>query len=155
MKNILKYKQFENNWQIELTEDESELKDNLEFILLDLKDLGIDYSISGRNIYMTDGSILLSPLSTWFRNTGVESGFKHYINIRLRPDYNKIVEIINILEDCFNYAENEGWKYSLTIERNMTIVRIDINSIVELQKRAEYKNNNTNLGSISVFLWKM
>ena len=39
MKNILKYKQFENNWQIELTEDESELKDNLEFILLDLKDL--------------------------------------------------------------------------------------------------------------------
>ena len=155
MKNILKYKQFENNWQIELTEDESELKDNLEFILLDLKDLGIDYSISGRNIYMTDGSILLSPLSTWFRNTGVESGFKHYINIRLRPDYNKIVEIINILEDCFNYAENEGWKYSLTIERGMTIVRIDINSIVELQKRAEYKNNNTNLGSISVFLWKM
>ena len=155
MKNILKYKQFENNWQIELTEDESELKDNLEFILLDLKDLGIDYSISGRNIYMTDGSILLSPLSTWFRNTGVESGFKHYINIRLRPDYNKIGEIINILEDCFNYAENEGWKYSLTIERGMTIVRIDINSIVELQKRAEYKNNNTNLGSISVFLWKM
>lgn len=153
MKNILKYKQFENNWQIELTEDESELKDNLEFILLDLKDLGIDYSISGRNIYMLPNTIV--PITRWYQNTGVESGFKHYINIRLRPDYNKIREIINILEDCFNYAENEGWKYSLTIERGINIARIDINSIVELQKRAEYKNNNTNLGSISVFLWKM
>lgn len=153
MKNILKYKQFENNWQIELTEDESELKDNLEFILLDLKDLGIDYSISGRNIYMFPNT--MAPNPRWYQNTGVESGFKHYLNIRLRPDYNKIREIINILEDCFNYAENEGWKYSLTIERGINIARIDINSIIELQKRAEYKNNNTNLGSISVFLWKM
>lgn len=153
MKNILKYKQFENNWQIELTEDESDLKDNLEFILLDLKDLGIDYSISGRNIYMFPNTMVPNP--RWHQNTGVESGFKHYLNIRLRPDYNKIREIINILEDCFNYAENEGWKYSLTIERGINIARIDINSIIELQKRAEYKNNNTNLGSISVFLWKM
>ena len=57
MKNILKYKQFENKWKLDLTEDESDLKDNLEDRLLELKDLETRYEISGRNIYMIPNTI--------------------------------------------------------------------------------------------------
>jgi hypothetical protein len=147
MKNILKYKQFENKWKIDLTEDESELKDNLEFIFLELKDLSTHYEISGRNIYMIPNTI--DPNSRWYQYTGVEIGFKHYLNIRINPNYNEIEEVINVIKDSFNYITNDGWKYSVTIERGATIIGIDINSIVELYKY------NKNLGAISVFLWKI
>lgn len=150
MKNILKYKQFENKWKIDLTEDESDLKDNLEDRLLDLKDLETRYEISGRNIYMIPNTI--DTNSRWYQNTGVEIGFKHYLNIRINPNYNEIEEVINVLKNIFGYIKDikdEGWKYSVTIERGATIVRIDINSILELYKY------NKNLGAISIFLWKM
>ena len=87
--------------------------------------------------------------SRWYQNTGVEIGFKHYLNIRINPNYNEIKEVINVIKNGLNYIKNEGWKYSLTIERAATIVRIDINSIFELYKY------NKNLGAISIFLWKM
>ena len=150
MKNILKYKQFENKWKIDLTVDESDLKDNLEDRLLDLKDLETRYEISGRNIYMIPNTIDI--YSRWYQNTGVEIGFKHYLNIRINPNYNEIEEVINVLKNIFGYIKDikdEGWKYSVTIERGATIVRIDINSILELYKY------NKNLGAISIFLWKM
>lgn len=150
MKNILKYKQFENKWKIDLTVDESDLKDNLEDRLLDLKDLETRYEISGRNIYMIPNT--KDRYSRWYQNTGVEIGFKHYLNIRINPNYNEIEGVINVLKNIFGYIKDikdEGWKYSVTIERGATIVRIDINSILELYKY------NKNLGSISVFLWKM
>ena len=150
MKNILKYKQFENKWKIDLTVDESDLKDNLEDRLVDLKDLETGYEISGRNIYMIPNTI--DTNSRWYQNTGVEIGFKHYLNIRINPNYNEIEEVINVLKNIFGYIKDikdEGWKYSVTIERGATIVRIDINSILELYKY------NKNLGAISIFLWKM
>lgn len=155
MKNILRYKQFESEskWLIDLTEEESDLKDNLEDRLLELKDLETRYEISGRNIYMIPNTIYTN--SRWYQNTGVEIGFKHYLNIRINPNYNEIKEVINVIKNGLNYIKNEGWKYSLTIERRIypkaaaTIVRIDINSIFELYKY------NKNLGAISIFLWKM
>lgn len=145
MKNILEYKQFEN--EIDLTEDESDLKDNLEFILLELNDLDSRYAISGRNIFMIPS--IINVKSGWYQNTGVEIGFKHYLDIRINPNYNEIKEVINVIKDGLNYIKNEGWEYSITIERLVSIIKIDIDDIVKLHR------HNKSLGAISVFLWKI
>ncbi len=51
MKNILRYKQFESEskWLIDLTEEELDLKENLEFILL-------DFDTYLKNFYIYQGS---------------------------------------------------------------------------------------------------
>lgn len=157
MKNILRYKQFESKWKIDLTEDESELKDNLEDRLLDLNDLDTTYEISGRNIYMIPNTI--DTNSRWYINTGVEIGFKHYLNIRIHPNYNEIEEVINVIKNGLNYIKNEGWKYSVTIEKGAGIYRIELDEILEiisLHNQAKKQGYSyTKLGAISIFLWKM
>jgi hypothetical protein len=141
MKNILPYKLFEN-YKIDLTENENDIKEDLEDRLLDIRDLGVDYEITGRNIYMLYGE-------NWYRNTGVEEGFNDYLCLRIRPDYKQIEEIIKIIEDCIKYTESQGWKNSMTIEKGARVYRVNLNDI------REYCINymTSNLGTISIFLW--
>ncbi len=68
MKNIYTYKQFES---LESEDD----KENLEFILLDLKDLGLNYSIFGKSKFLEN------PGEDWYKNTKVEKGFKDYLSL--------------------------------------------------------------------------
>jgi hypothetical protein len=142
MKNILPYKLFEN-YKIDLTENENDIKEDLEDRLLDIRDLGVvDYKITGRNIYMLYGD-------NWYRNTGVEKGFNDFLCLRIRPDYKQIEEIIKIIEDCIKYTESQGWKSSMTIEKGARVYRVNLNDI------REYCINymTSNLGTISIFLW--
>jgi hypothetical protein len=141
MKNILPYKLFEN-YKIDLTENENDIKEDLSDRLLDIRDLGVDYEITGRNIYMLYGE-------NWYRNTGVEEGFNDYLCLRIRPDYRQIEEIIKIIEDCIKYTESQGWKNSMIIERGARIQKTNLDEIIEIIKLQGYSN----LGAISIFLW--
>jgi len=141
MKNILPYKLFEN-YKIDLTENENDIKEDLSDRLLDIRDLGVDYEITGRNIYMLYGE-------NWYRNTGVEEGFNDYLCLRIRPDYKQIEEIIKIIKDCIKYMESQGWKNSMTIERGARIQKTNLDEIIEIIKLQGYSN----LGAISIFLW--
>jgi hypothetical protein len=142
MKNILPYKLFEN-YKIDLNENESETKEDLEDRLLDIRDLGVDYEITGRNIYM------LPDTENWYRNTGVEEGFRDYLCLRIRPDYKQIEEIIKIIKDCIKYMESQGWKNSITIERGARIQKTNLDEIIEIINLKGYSN----LGALSIFLW--
>lgn len=143
MKNIISYKLFEN-YKIDLTENENNIKEDLEDRLLDIVDLGSDYEITGKTIYMIYSE-------NWYRNTGVEKGFNDYLCLRIRPDYKQIQEIIKIIEDCIKYTESQGWKNSMTIEKGVSVYSVNLNNI------REYCINYTtsNLGTISIFLWKI
>lgn len=151
MKNLLKYKQFENNSQIPLTENEKEVKDDLEFILTDLTDLGVHFELSGKNIFMLD-------LEGWYRNTGVERGYTYtdYLCLRLYPDYTQLEEIIEILKDCKRYTERQGWKSSVTIEEGVRIIKSNLDQIVELYNTNKSAYPGRKLyGSISIFFYKI
>ncbi len=141
MKHIIKYRLFEN-YKIDLTYHENDIKEDLEDRLLDIRDLGVDYEITGRNIYMLYGD-------NWFKNTGVEEGFNDYLCLRIIPDYKQIEEIIDIIEECIKYTESQGWKNSITIEKGTRTYKVKLNYI------REYCINYTtsNLGTISIFLW--
>lgn len=143
MKNILPYNLFEN-YKIDLTENENDIKEDLEDRLLEIGDLGVNYEITGRNIYMLYGE-------NWYRNTGVEEGFNDYLCLRIRPDYKQIEEIIKIIEDCIKYTESQGWKNSMTIEKGARVYRVNLDDILKIIKKQGYFYSN--LGTISIFLW--
>jgi hypothetical protein len=144
MKYLNNYKLFESEkWKIELSENEFETKENLEFMMMDLTDLDVFFQITGKNIYMK------SIGDGWYRNTGVDKGFRDYLCLRIRPDYKQIEEIIKIIENCIKYTESQGWKNSMTIEKGASVYRVNLNDI------REYCINymKSNLGTISIFLW--
>ena len=142
MKKILPYKLFESEkWKIELSENEFETKENLEFMMMDLTDLDVFFQITGKNIYMK------SIGDVWYRNTGVDKGFRDYLCIRIIPDYKQIGEIIKIIKDCIKYTESQGWKNSFNIEKGARIEKINLDEII---KTINEKGRNL---PITIFLW--
>jgi len=140
MKNILNFKKFENS-------EYDDAKENLEFILLDIKDLGLNYSIFGRSKFLDN------PGETWYRNTKVEKGFKEYISISIGTRKEYIDEILNIIKECVNYMINDGWKYSTKIDRGVSVVDIDIDRIVPLFN--QNRDITKYLGQIHIHFWKI
>jgi len=119
MKNIYTYKQFES---LESDDD----KENLEFILLDLKDLGLRYSIFGKSKFLD------KPSEDWYKNTKVERGFKDYLNLSVQTKKIYLDEILNTLKECINYMVNSGWKYHTKIDRGARIEDVNLKDIPSL-----------------------
>ena len=142
MKNILTYKLFENS---EYDED----KENLEFILLDLKDLGLHYSIFGGPDYKSE---FLTPASdNWYKNTKVEKDFKEYLCLYIATRKKDIIEVLNITNECIRYMTNNGWKYSTKLERGVRITDINIEEIPSL---FEDEIVSKYIGQIIIHFWK-
>lgn len=140
MKNILNFKKFENS-------EYDDAKENLEFILLDIKDLGLNYSIFGRSKFLDN------PGDGWYRNTKVERGFKEYISLSIGTRKECIDEILDIIKECIHYMINDGWKYHTTIDRGVRIVDVDIDQISRLfNQRTDIAKY---LGEIHIHFWKI
>jgi hypothetical protein len=140
MKYITNYIIFENS-------ESDDAKQGLEFILLDLKDIEINYYIGGRSKFLDD------PHEDWFKNTRVEKGFKDYLNVSVSTNKNHIEEIVNTVKECINYMTNQGWKYHTTIDRGVRIVDIDIDEIVDM---FNYNRDISKyLGQIHIHFWKI
>jgi hypothetical protein len=138
MKYITKYRLFENS-------DSDEVKEDLEFILIDLKDIQINYSIIERSKFLDE------PHKDWFRNTRVESGFKDYVNVSVSTNKNHIEEIVNIVKECIGYMTNRGWKYHTTIDRGVRIIDLDLDELISLYNTDISKY----LGEIHIHFWKL
>jgi len=140
MKYLNNYKLFENS-------EYDDAKENLEFILLDIKDLGLNYSIFGRSKFLDN------PGEMWYRNTKVEKGFKEYISLSIGTRKEHIDEILDIIKECINYMTNNDWKYSTKIDRGVSMVDIDINQIVPLFN--QNRDITKYLGQIHIHFWKI
>jgi hypothetical protein len=140
MKYITNYKIFENS-------ESDDTKQGLEFILLDLKDIGVNYSIIGRSKFLDN------PHDDWFKNTRVERGFTSYFSLNVSTNKEQIENIISIVKECINYMTNQGWKYHTKIDKGVRIVDIDINKIVDI---FNYNRDISKyLGQIHIHFWKI
>ena len=140
MKYITNYNIFENS-------ESDDAKQGLEFILLDLKDIGVNYSIIGRSKFLDN------PHDDWFKNTRVERGFTSYFSLSVSTNKEQIETIISIVKECINYMTNQGWKYHTTIDRGVRIVDIDIDGIVDI---FNYNRDISKyLGQIHIHFWKI
>jgi hypothetical protein len=137
MRNILPYNLFENF-------ESQDIKKDIEFILLDLKDLGLNYTIFGRSKFLGN------PHEDWFKNTKVERGFKDYICLSVQTKKMYLDEILNILKECINYMENNGWKYHTKIDRGVSIVDVNLEDIPLL---FEDEIVSKYLGQIHIHFW--
>lgn len=138
MKYISNFKIFENS-------ESNEVKEDLEFILLDLKDIEVNYSIIGKSKFLDN------PHDDWFKNTRVERGFTSYFSLNVSTNKEQIETIISIVKECINYMINQGWKYHTTIDRGARIVDLDLNELISL-----YNTDISNyLGEIHIHFWKI
>lgn len=141
MKNIYTYKQFES---LESEDD----KENLEFILLDLKDLGLNYSIFGKSKFLEN------PGEDWYKNTKVEKGFKDYLSLSAQTNRIFLDEILNALKECINYMVKSGWKYHTKIDRGARIVDANLEEIRSLFEEEMIQLPYKYLGQIHIHFWK-
>ncbi len=140
MKYITNYNIFENS-------ESDDAKQGLEFILLDLKDIGVNYSIIGRSKFLDN------PHDDWFKNTRVERGFTSYFSLSVSTNKEQIENIISIVKECINYMTNQGWKYHTKIDKGVRIVDIDIDKIVDI---FNYNRDISKyLGQIHIHFWKI
>lgn len=138
MKYITNYKIFENS-------ESDDAKQGLEFILLDLKDIEVNYSIIGRSKFLDN------PHDDWFKNTRVEKGFTSYFSLNVSTNKEQIETIISIVKESINYMTNQGWKYHTTIDRGVRIVDVDLDEVITL-----YDTDISNyLGEIHIHFWKL
>ena len=138
MKYITNYKIFENS-------ESDDAKQGLEFILLDLKDIGVNYSIIGRSKFLDN------PHDDWFKNTRVERGFTSYFSLDVSTNKEQIETIISIVKECINYMTNLGWEYHTTIDRGARIVDVVLDEVIPLYDTDISKY----LGQIHIHFWKI
>jgi len=131
MKNLLKYKQFENSEVDELSADELELVEELEFPLLDLKDLYCDYNLGGRKTFrkISGSRDYEAGFSQWHKDTGVWLDFQHYLYLHILPDkdtsvypgcflkYRNSDEVVSTIEQCLIVAKRLDWNYTIRINK--------------------------------------
>jgi hypothetical protein len=152
MKYLNSYKLFEKLNKIDLPiykgdPEELEAKEYLENILLDLKDLESRYSVE-------DSSVInqMVPTENWYKNTGVEKGFKNYVSIYIQiMSKDHIQEILNIINQCIYYMKNNAWKYS--IRKDMHHINVDdILNVFSTYPDADFK---LYYKTINISFWKI
>ena len=153
MKTLLTYKLFESE-KIKLSDYELDAKNNLEFILEDVKESDSNFEISTRNKFM------LTLHDDWYRNTGVERGFTDYLCVRVTPNWNYIEDVISTLKECLSLMTQEPadsdkkWKYNVKIDRGVSIININIDDIVSLYRHIIEEFGKNYLGTIHIYFWR-
>jgi len=153
MKYLNSYKLFEKLNEIDLPiykgdPEELEAEEYLENILLDLKDLESKFSVG-------DSSVInqMVPSENWYKNTGVEKGFKNYVSIYIQiMKKEHIQEILNIIKQCIYYMKNNGWKYSIRKDMQHHINVDDILNVFSTYPDDDFK---LYYKTINISFWKI
>jgi hypothetical protein len=127
-------------------DDELELKNLLKDKLIELKDLQIEYDISGRNIFTETAT------PAWYRNTGVPFKYESYVSLRISKMSQKIEEPFSVIEDLLKVVTGPSldWQYSMTIEFGARLEKTTIE-----QLKTKYQNDFSHVGGLTIHFYKL